>query len=200
MFCPHASLEWWPHITCLYLFVLNIAEQKMFSFSWFIAISTEKNENKNVALSFEVSSRGHHVLFSLSRNEHRVLQKIYFLLITSWNVSLYFKESLVINEKIPEVWIKYLLIWHSYWYHCGFLEHWNSQKSLTKIRQCFSCLLDEGIEKICKKKFTMDFWDNPIYPVSHPDGQDRGLIFIGGKVNIFPKKNQTSCPFRLDIG
>ena len=151
MFCPHASLEWWPHITCLYLFVLNIAEQKMFFFSWFIAISTEKNENKNVALGFEVSSRGHHVLFSLSRNEHRVLQKIYFPLITSGNVSLYFKESLVINEKIPEVWIKYLLIWHSYWYHCGFLEHWNSQKSLTKIRQCFSCLLDEGIEKICKK-------------------------------------------------
>ena len=107
MFCPHASLEWWPHITCLYLFVLNIAEQKMFFFSWFIAISTEKNENKNVALGFEVSSRGHHVLFSLSRNEHRVLQKIYFPLITSGNVSLYFKESLVINEKIPEVWNKY---------------------------------------------------------------------------------------------
>ena len=101
MFCPHASLEWWPHITCLYLFVLNIAEQKMFFFSWFIAISTEKNENKNVALSFEVSSRGHHVLFSLSRNEHRVLQKIYFPLITSGNVSLSFKESLVINKKIP---------------------------------------------------------------------------------------------------
>ena len=112
MFCPHASLEWWPHITCLYLFVLNIAEQKMFFFSWFIAISTEKNENKNVALSFEVSSRGHHVLFSLSRNEHRVLQKIYFPLITSGNVSLYFKESLVMNEKIPEVWIKYLRLVH----------------------------------------------------------------------------------------
>ena len=106
-----------------------------------------KNENKNVALGFEVSSRGHHVLFFLSRNEHRVLQKIYFPLIKSGNVSSYFKENLVINEKIPEVWIKYLLIWHSYWYHCGFLEHWNSQKSLTKIWQCFSCLLDEGNEK-----------------------------------------------------
>ena len=110
-----------------------------------------KNENKNVALGFEVSSRGHHVLFFLSRNEHRVLQKIYFPLITSGNVSLYFKESLVINEKIPKVWIKYLLIWHSYWYHCGFLEHWNSQKSLTKIRQFFHEYLMSRLKKYAKK-------------------------------------------------
>ena len=37
--------------------------------------------------------------------------------------------------------------------HSGFLEHWNSQKSLCNIWQRFSCLLDEWIEKICKKFF-----------------------------------------------
>ena len=35
--------------------------------------------------------------------------------------------------------------------HRGFLEHWNSQKSVCNIWQCFSCLLDEGIPKIWKK-------------------------------------------------
>ena len=37
--------------------------------------------------------------------------------------------------------------------HCGFLEHWNSQKSLCNIWQRFSCLLDESIEKKRKKNF-----------------------------------------------
>ena len=35
--------------------------------------------------------------------------------------------------------------------HCGFLEHWNSQKSVSNIWQRFSYLLDEGIPKIWKK-------------------------------------------------
>ena len=35
--------------------------------------------------------------------------------------------------------------------HRGFLEHWNSQKSVSNIWQRFSCLLDEGIPKIWKK-------------------------------------------------
>ena len=35
--------------------------------------------------------------------------------------------------------------------HRGFLEHWNSQKSVCNIWQRFSCLLDEGIPKIWKK-------------------------------------------------
>ena len=35
--------------------------------------------------------------------------------------------------------------------HCGFLEHWNSQKSVSNIWQRFSCLLDEGIPNIWKK-------------------------------------------------
>ena len=35
--------------------------------------------------------------------------------------------------------------------HRGFLEHWNSQKSVCNIWERFSCQLDEGIPKICKK-------------------------------------------------
>ena len=38
-------------------------------------------------------------------------------------------------------------------YHSWFVEHWNSQKSLCNIRHRFSYLLDEWIEKICKKMF-----------------------------------------------
>ena len=38
--------------------------------------------------------------------------------------------------------------------HLMFLEHWNRQKTLSSIRQRFSCLLDEWIEKIYKKKFS----------------------------------------------
>ena len=42
--------------------------------------------------------------------------------------------------------------------HYWFLEHWNMQKSLTHIWQCFSCLPDEWIAKISKKKnFTVAF-------------------------------------------
>ena len=88
-------------LACTYL--SSILLSKRCSFFMIYSHIYRKNENKNVALGFEVSSRGHHVLFFLSRNEHRVLQKIYFPLITSGNVSLYLKKSLVINEKIPEV-------------------------------------------------------------------------------------------------
>ena len=35
--------------------------------------------------------------------------------------------------------------------HCEFLEYWNTQKSVCRIWQHFSCLLDEGIAKILKK-------------------------------------------------
>jgi hypothetical protein len=41
--------------------------------------------------------------------------------------------------------------------HPMFLEHWNRQKSLSNIWQHFSCLLDEWIAKLCKKKITMFF-------------------------------------------
>ena len=36
-------------------------------------------------------------------------------------------------------------------HHCEFLEYWNTQKSIWRIWQPFSCLLDEGIPKIFKK-------------------------------------------------
>ena len=35
--------------------------------------------------------------------------------------------------------------------HCELLEYWNTQKSLWRVLQHFSCLLDEGIPKIWKK-------------------------------------------------
>ena len=35
--------------------------------------------------------------------------------------------------------------------HCEFLEYWNTQKSVWRIWQHFSCPLDEGIPKIWKK-------------------------------------------------
>ena len=38
--------------------------------------------------------------------------------------------------------------------HCMFPEHWNRQKILSDIRQCFSCLLDEGITKNEKEKIS----------------------------------------------
>ena len=44
-----------------------------------------------------------------------------------------------------------VIVFHFISLHSGFLEHWNSQKSLCNIWQRFSCLLDEGIPKICKK-------------------------------------------------
>ena len=57
--------------------------------------------------------------------------------------------------------------------HSGFLEHWNSQKSLCNIWQRFSCLLDEWIEKICKKNFLfmVAFFWNPLYPFWDAHGQ-----------------------------
>ena len=36
-------------------------------------------------------------------------------------------------------------------HHHGFLDHWNSQKSISNVWQHFSGLLDEGIPKIWKK-------------------------------------------------
>jgi hypothetical protein len=30
----------------------------------------------------------------------------------------------------------------------------------------------------------MDSWDNPIYPISDPDGQDQDLIFLGDNVDF----------------
>ena len=49
--------------------------------------------------------------------------------------------------------------------HCWYIEPRNREKSLRLIWQRFSCLLDEWIAKISRKKnFTVAFWDNPHYP------------------------------------
>ena len=48
--------------------------------------------------------------------------------------------------------------------HCWFLEHWNRQKSLTNIWQCFSCLLDEWIANIWK---TFSRWLFEIIHIIH---------------------------------
>ena len=37
-------------------------------------------------------------------------------------------------------------------------------------------------KKMKKKEFvSLDFGDNPIHPISNPDGQDREVKFFGGK-------------------
>ena len=35
----------------------------------------------------------------------------------------------------------------------------------------------------------MDSWDNPIYLISDPDGQDQGLIFLGENVDFLSLSN-----------
>ena len=35
----------------------------------------------------------------------------------------------------------------------------------------------------------MDSWDNPIYPISDPDGQDRGLIFLEENIDLLYLSN-----------
>ena len=73
----------------------------------------------------------------------------------------------------------FLIIYFFTWFidpiHRGFLEHWNTQKSLCNVWQCFSCLL-EWIEKICKKKiffFMVAFFLNPLYQFCDGEGQAR---------------------------
>ena len=67
--------------------------------------------------------------------------------------------------------------------HCWYIEPRNREKSLTLIWQHFSCLLDEWIAKIYKKKiFTVTFWDNPHHPFW--DLRSRDLkIFLGYDIN-----------------
>ena len=66
--------------------------------------------------------------------------------------------------------------------HPMFLEHWNSQKILSHIRQCFSCLLDEWL-KIC----FFHKIDLLLFACGH------SIHFLGGKIsmlfrNIFGSK------------
>ena len=63
-------------------------------------------------------------------------------------------------------------------FHCWYIEPRNSEKSLRLIWQRFSCLLDEWIAKISKKKFfTVAFWDNPHYPFWDLRSTDLKIFF-----------------------
>ena len=71
--------------------------------------------------------------------------------------------------------------------HRLFLEHWSSQKILCNIRQRFSCLLDEWIEKnkICKKNFSSWLFLKSILSVLRCTwtGRINLKIFLGYHIN-----------------
>ena len=60
-------------------------------------------------------------------------------------------------------------------------KEWKKNEQVpTPLPKAASSLSDA--KKMKKKIVPMDSWDNPIYPISDPDGQDLGLIFLGGNV------------------
>ena len=64
----------------------------------------------------------------------------------SWNRDIFKKNKKVkrrCNKIINHITCLYFII-----HHCEFLEYWNTQKSVWRIWQHFSCLLEEGIPKI----------------------------------------------------
>ena len=70
--------------------------------------------------------------------------------------------------------------------HRMFLEHWNRQKILSNIRQRFSCLLDEWIAKISKKKIFSRWLFEIIHIIRFEiwDLRSRDLkIFLGYDIN-----------------
>ena len=82
-----------------------------------------------------------------------------------------------------------------------FLEHWNRQKILSNIRQCFSCLLDELIAKNAKKKFRGGFFFKSTFSVLRCTwtGRINLKIFFGYDINylsIWPFKRHPWFPIR----
>ena len=81
--------------------------------------------------------------------------------------------------------------YESFPYCCVYLQHWNSQKSLSSIWQHFSCLLDEWIEKICKKNHG-GFFFNPLYLSSAVSLsfqiQHRSSFIVSKSLNCFITK------------
>ena len=61
-----------------------------------------------------------------------------------------------------------------------------NEEKLSKCQFHFPRLLEACpmLKKWKKKIVAMDSWDNPIYPISDPDGQDQGLIFWGENVDF----------------
>ena len=70
-------------------------------------------------------------------------------------------------------------------FHPMFLEHWNRQKNISVIRQCFSCLLDELIAKISKKKISRWLFEiiHIIRFEMHMDRRINLKIFLGYDIN-----------------
>ena len=58
-----------------------------------------------------------------------------------------FQSYLLFSAQAFVLQVRKFVIEDNYAVHCGILEHWNSQKSLTSIRQHFSCRLDEIVKK-----------------------------------------------------
>ena len=80
--------------------------------------------------------------------------------------------------------------------HCWFLGHRNSQKSVWNIQQHFSCLLDEWIEKICKKKiFTALLYEMPSNSKGKNFVSKIRKLFTEG--NAFKKCQQIILPFTI---
>ena len=67
-----------------------------------------------------------------------------------------------------------------------FLEHWNRHKNILDIRQRFSCLLDERIEKKCNFFFFSRWLFFKIHFIRfemHMDGRINLKIFLGYDIN-----------------
>ena len=79
--------------------------------------------------------------------------KIYLKKYTFWSVKVFFLQ----NKQ--EFTYRITTNFGGVFYHCEFLENWNTQKSVWRIWQHFSCLLDEAIPKIWKKlNLMVAFW------------------------------------------
>ena len=97
-----------------------------------------------------------------------------------WNISSWFKyqilKLILINfqavNSVERYISMYILL---YILHCGFLEHWNSQKSVSNIWPHFSCLLDEGIPKIWKK---LNFHDGFLSYLQNNTANSAHLAFL----------------------
>ena len=63
-----------------------------------------------------------------------------------WQLKIVNFKILTYAKPVPKA-----MLWNSFGRNTEFLEYWNTQKSVWRIWQHFSCLLDEGIPKLWKK-------------------------------------------------
>ena len=83
---------------------------------------------------------------------YRFYQDAYHKRLDLWNIGTKSKIYRLYQDAYQKGWIFGTFEQNQKFTNSGFLEHFNSQKSLCNIWQYFSCLLDESIEKKCKKK------------------------------------------------